>query len=58
MLQSSAILGPCTPKTLSHHLQTFFHFRFTLISRMVLGVGKSLKFFIPVAGNANQGELP
>ncbi len=40
MLHSSAILGHCTPIPLPPPLQINFLSRFTLIPRMVLGVGK------------------
>ncbi len=40
MVHSSAILGHCTPIPLSPPLQKIFLFRFTLISRIVLGVRK------------------
>ncbi len=40
MVHSGAILGHCTPIPVPPPLQKKILFRFTLISRMVLGVGK------------------
>ncbi len=47
MVHSSAILGHCTPIPLPPPLQKKILFRFTLISRMVLGVGKKSENFYP-----------